>query len=623
MRHTRTGLALLLAAALLGCHRREKPAAIVEPEPPARAVESSTPPPHWNWDGLLKSPPSVKPSEPATEREVAVDSRRPVFPDPSSAISRLVAANGNLVPANGSELIAALNALGDPVQLPVSFSSVALDSSLKKPRIVFAARGENEGELHAPTLSGRLFLAVNFGTGLEANHVHSIEFISWNARRRGFDFGVIENLDREPVLKTLDGVRCFTCHKNRGPILGVGPWSNTVTNDGVKQAAEQRFELQSSRFARYEMDGIDCFRTHAEAVDRMVRDAADRLMERRIVAAFAKSAPGRAILVEWLIDLSHTTLPPGGSARIAKILAASRFTEFVQDASTIRRTTASSRLIDPDPEVLMGSLARRRPWSAISPADVLKYDDLRAAGDHRMGTTHAPSNPKAFEPNRVPIVRGLVDVINPEMLERVLGLTAGDRRFFEDALKDAAAGASSRTTWPVTTQDLARRMFTGPIFEASLRGGDLPERDEFKDRFVAALREALRFHDNTGRYWVSRERYASGPLPLEANWAVVAEALPTTACLGCHDVRKPGQALPFNPIPPLAFDPFDASSRAAWLKSTDSSRRAVTLGRMLKRMTLDMPPADSAEHGMFREKDPESFRLAIEALERELARARR
>ena len=67
----------------------------------------------------------------------------------------------------------------------------------------------------------------------------TVEFISWNTARRKFDFGVIENMggDGEPELKVLDGVQCFSCHKNRGPILGDAPWSNTAHDDILRLSA--------------------------------------------------------------------------------------------------------------------------------------------------------------------------------------------------------------------------------------------------------------------------------------------------------------------------------------------------------------------------------------------------
>ena len=53
----------------------------------------------------------------------------------------------------------------------------------------------------------------------------------------------------------------------------------------------------------------------------------------------------------------------------------------------------------------------------------------------------------------------------------------------------------------------------------------------------------------------------------------------------------------------LAFDPFDATARAEWLKTADRKRKAEVLGRMLKRLGTDkdMPPEDSTEHELYRE----------------------
>ena len=50
----------------------------------------------------------------------------------------------------------------------------------------------------------------------------TIEIISWNSRKKRFDFGMVECNTTTPELQMLDGVRCFSCHKNKGPILGQG-----------------------------------------------------------------------------------------------------------------------------------------------------------------------------------------------------------------------------------------------------------------------------------------------------------------------------------------------------------------------------------------------------------------
>ena len=87
-------------------------------------------------------------------------------------------------------------------------------------------------------LQGRLFLAANTEIGDDGFKVRTVEFISWNSRKLKFDFGVIEGMARDkPELKILDGTRCFSCHKNRGPILGAAPWSNTMHNDVVQKHA--------------------------------------------------------------------------------------------------------------------------------------------------------------------------------------------------------------------------------------------------------------------------------------------------------------------------------------------------------------------------------------------------
>jgi hypothetical protein len=89
-------------------------------------------------------------------------------------------------------------------------------------------------------------------------------------------------------------------------------------------------------------------------------------------------------------------------------------------------------------------------------------------------------------------------------------------------------------------------------------------------------------------------------------------------------VRGPGKAA-FSPIPMLAFDPFDKTSRDAWTKANpDAKKRAAVLARLLKRLSedRDMPPEDSAEYETFRAKNPADFDAVREWLDSELKRAK-
>ena len=64
------------------------------------------------------------------------------------------------------------------------------------------------------------------------------------------------------------------------------------------------------------------------------------------------------------------------------------------------------------------------------------------------------------------------------------------------------------------------------------------------------------------RLKVTRASYASGPnvAPLPGREEKELPVVATTACIRCHDVRGVGKPA-FNPIPMLAFDPFDKTSR--------------------------------------------------------------
>ena len=238
------------------------------------------------------------PAAPALPAERAVPVAEPDTSDtPQSiyagtAIGVVLEANGNEVPKNGEQMMRALASLGDFVQLPVTFSAVALHTGLNNPRVVITPRvsmsnlpnqivpvrppakagakpdpddgniaimpavglgGLAEGpaqlpisvsKLTKPNLEGRLFIAANMEKKGDELKVKTFEFISWNSRKQKFDFGFIECDDVEPQIRLVDGVKCFSCHKNRGPILGQGPWSNTTHNDMVRAALQSAAPLE-------------------------------------------------------------------------------------------------------------------------------------------------------------------------------------------------------------------------------------------------------------------------------------------------------------------------------------------------------------------------------------------
>jgi len=80
----------------------------------------------------------------------------------------------------------------------------------------------------------------------------------------------------------------------------------------------------------------------------------------------------------------------------------------------------------------------------------------------------------------------------------------------------------------------------------------------------------------------------------------------------------------FSPIPQLAFDPFDKTTREAWAKTTDRKTKAEVLNRLTKRLATDkdMPPEDASEYELFRGKDPAAFDAVKDWLEAELKKVK-
>jgi len=177
----------------------------------------------------------------------------------------------------------------------------------------------------------------------------------------------------------------------------------------------------------------------------------------------------------------------------------------------------------------------------------------------------------------------------------------------------------------VTAASLAKDVFGGPQFTEVLAAGDIPDREDFKDRFVQGLNEALKAQ-GAAPVELVRKDYASGPNVAHVSGQEENEApvIATTACVRCHDVRGPGKAA-FSPIPILAFDPFNKDNREAWMKATpDAKKRLPILTRMSKRLSedRDMPPEDSAEYDAFRVKNPTDFYAVKEWLDAELKKAK-
>ena len=255
---------------------------------------------------------------------------------------------------------------------------------------------------------------------------------------------------------------------------------------------------------------------------------------------------------------------------------------------------------------------------------IASYDAARAEGRHGLPSAAQPSNPRAFLPAPAKAAQRPSAMVNPAMLAGVIGLTDGDCKFLTRSLADAAKRVNKSR---VTATTLARAVFEGPEFADLSAGGPLPDRDEFKDRFVAGLNTVLASgHGIEEGFVVSRSEYASGPkYDPKAAGEKEAAVVPTTACLRCHDVRASGKPRLFEPIPALAFDPFDKTGREAWLKTADAKRRAEYLARLQQRLfgDNDMPPEDAPEYDRFRVKESAAFDEVKEFLKAELEKAKK
>lgn len=548
-----------------------------------------------------------------------------------SAIGAVIKSNGGKVPSSGIELQQALQKLGDFAQLPIPFSSVALNSGLSHPRIIVTQtpsfiipstqkKSGSDAELignitaNNSNLMGRLFLAanteVNIGSG--KTQVKSVEFISWNSRFMKFDFGVIEGMGEHSVIKFFDGIRCISCHKNKGPILSNNPWSNSTHDRAVQIASSRRFPGS--------VDGVDILKARGNEVDAGVRMGADLLQNRRIFHTLIQSPRGREAFELLLSAIVEPGKLESIDDRIKNRLDSMILTKFLVDANVLNKTVQPGRLIDFAPDDSPGT--RGMGWCGDS-ALVVAYDARRAEGHHGLSGDFLPSSPRAFQKPIVHQANRPSDLVSAVMLARTIGLTEGDRKFFTATLTAATRAASRLRVEPAT---IAKQVFNGPQFTDMLRSGDLPDRDDFKDRYIAGLSEALKVNDIGVDFIPKRQQYTVVPKrdPASMMSENEIELVPTTSCLRCHDVSAPGRKAQFSPIPHLAFDPFDKSSRKAWIAKADLQKKEEVLSRMLRRMgqDQDMPPEDSLEYKLFRSKDPSSFEEVRQFLETELRKVR-
>jgi hypothetical protein len=607
-------------------------------------------------------------TRPAPAREetkvvpVAPPPRAGHSPYAHTALGALIEANRGKVPATGTELTAALAKLGNFAQLPITFSAVAMNSGLSHPRVVIATRqtappqggscpsmgapqstgwGGTMRSIDAiplgtaptnkPYLHGRLFLAAN--TELNENGtpvIKTLEFISWNSRKQKFDFGVIEGMGGTPEVKMFDGARCFSCHKNRGPILGVAPWSNTVQNDLVRSTATPRFTFgfqldkagnEDEKLGRRdEIDGLRYLIPNGPEVDIAVRLGAEVLRDRDRVRLLVRTAEGRRALVLLLGGIAARGELDANDRKLKFELNGMDLITFIQDAHAAHKALPSSALSDFSPAGAVNRPIFTKDRNGAQVNQVERYDALRAAGNHRLPSEHQPSNPKAFVRPTGAAPTNPSQMVSAVVLGRAIGLSEDDRQFLATAIDEARRRLGDPAPGSAA---LAKMVFTGPTFADVLKTGVLPERDDFKDRFVDGLVEILRARQKAEFFWHDRTSYTSAskvdPTTPEPELAVV----PSHACLGCHDVRGPGKAA-FTPIPQLAFDPFDVTAREAWLKTAERKRKIEVLGRMVKRLTTDkdMPPEDSTEHELYRAKDPTALNEVREWLDAELKKVK-
>ncbi|MBN9121668.1 MAG: hypothetical protein J0I06_21410 [Planctomycetes bacterium] len=638
--------------------------------------------------------PADRPAPPAPVADTGETREAPQSIFAGTAIGVVLEANNNEVPRSGAEMMATLNKIGTFVQLPINFSAVALHSGLTNPRVVithrpsmvglggrlpdgrvdptdFAPNGPaltaiSKGSLTKPNLEGRLYLAANMEKEGGKLKVKTFEFISWNSRQKRFDFGFIECDDVEPQIRVVDGVKCFSCHKNKGPILGQGPWSNSTHNDIMREAAAQALNVQVRALClptsigqprRLDtgleqgivrdlpgtaFDGMALLVPQGPAVDAAVRLGADSVRDREFFRLMTTAADAR----RGLITLLCAIVSPGPIEQTNHAARATlnnefshSFPSFAAKAMAVHKAS-SSTLIDFNPSGSQGKLVNivtasggggwgsgptlqanlKIVWTGDT-KQVSEYAAKRAEGDTKQVSKHQPSNPKAFVPPPSGSVNQPSSLVSAQQLARVIGLTEGDRQFCADLL----ATAAQRIGKPkVTAATIARDVFSGPEFTAVVMATQLPDREDFKDRFVAGINVVLR-ENGAEQLSVERKDYASGPnvALVPGKEDVEAPIVATTACVRCHDVQKGAKAA-FSPIPMLAFDPYDKDSREAWARSTDARKRMQVLARLLKRINedRDMPPEDSAEHDAFRVKKPAEFDAMRDWLGAELKKAK-
>jgi len=407
---------------------------------------------------------------------------------------------------------------------------------------------------------------------------------------------------------------------------------------GQPRRLDTGFFLKGARGPTF--DGISVVVPQGPAVDAGVRLGAEMIRDREVFRHMARTTDGRRGLVLLLSPIAA----PGDLEKNNDSVKTLLNREFTANYATFAdnwqkvHKNSSSTLADFSPSGSTGTLKNIQTFSgggwgggstlqshlmivwSGDPQKMEDYDHRRAGGDHGLPSTHQPSNPKAFIPAPTPKPATPSVAVSATALARVIGLTEGDREFF--AMKLVEAVERIPFNRKETPAKIAKEIFSGPAFADMLAAGDIPDREDFKDRFLKGLNLVLKAH-KVDEFKLVRRDYASGPNVAAVPGQEEREppVVATTACLRCHDVRGPGKA-EFSPIPALAFDPFDANNRDAWVKATDAKKRQPVLSRLLKRLEgdRDMPPEDSLEYEQFRTKKTEDFDAVVKWVKDELAK---
>ncbi len=148
-----------------------------------------------------------------------------------SEMGRLIRENGNNIPTSLKDFARYFKEKQGGVKRAIVYATQATNqASLALPRILLSP---NER-------SNRLFLAFNFSKTGE----RLLEFISWNEKKREYDFGVVENYDKPEKRKIIANVElrntCIKCHKSEGPHLTISSWPNSVATSGSMEAFVRR-----------------------------------------------------------------------------------------------------------------------------------------------------------------------------------------------------------------------------------------------------------------------------------------------------------------------------------------------------------------------------------------------